>query len=331
MKPLMTASLPANQRLLSGVKPTGAIHIGNYFGALKQWLDLQDQGYECFAFLPDLHALNQVHDAKQLSHNIYETAVTYLSVGLDPAKVSIFRQSQVSAHAELCWIFNAITSIGLLERAHAYKDAQAKGEHITVGTFDYPVLMAADILLYHPDVVPVGSDQQQHVEIANDIAGRFNHLYGQTFAPVKALILPEVATVPGLDGRKMSKSYNNVIGLFDAPEVIRKKVMGITTDSKAPGEPKSIESTLFQLHSLVLDVEAKASLQKRYAEGISYKEAKETLADAMIAFVQPIQARRIQIEAEEGYVAKILQDGKEKAQALAQATLEDVKHKVGLS
>jgi tryptophanyl-tRNA synthetase len=230
-------------RLLSGIKPTGSIHIGNYFGAMKQFVDLQNE-YESFIFIADLHALNQIQDAKELHRLSQEIASAYLAIGLDPNKVTLFRQSEVPEHSELALIFGAISSMGMLERAHAYKDAVAKNKSVNVGLFTYPILMAADILLYKPSVVPVGHDQQQHVEIATDIAERFNHLYGATFTPPKPLILEENKIVPGLDGRKMSKSYDNVIGLFDEPEVILKKVAKIVTDSSGPTDPKILRHAM---------------------------------------------------------------------------------------
>jgi tryptophanyl-tRNA synthetase len=323
-------STPA-RRLLSGITPTGELHIGNYFGAMRQWLDLQRSGLETFVFVADLHALNQIHDPARLSEAIRGQVMAYLAIGLDPQKVTIFRQSDVPAHAELCWIFNSITSMGLMERAHAYKDALANGKLSSVGLFDYPILMAADILLYKPDLVPVGKDQQQHVEIAADIAGRFNHLFGQTLKIPEVMVLPEVAVVPGLDGRKMSKSYGNVISLFDAPEIVRKKAMSILTDSKTPGELKSLDGVLYQLHSLVLDETGRADLIKRYQEGISYKDAKESFAADLNVMLDPIRARKLELDADPGYLARVLEEGRVKASAVANATLAEVKQNVGLN
>ena len=220
-------------RLVSGIKPTGSLHIGNYFGAMRQMLDLAGQ-YDAYIFIADLHAFNQVQDPAAMRANILDVLAAYLAIGLDPSSVTLFQQSAVPQHAELNVILNAITSMGLLERSHAYKDALANGKVSNVGLFDYPVLMAADILLYDPEVVPVGRDQQQHLEITADLAGRFNHLFGPQFQIPKALIQEGVATIPGLDGRKMSKSYGNTIGLFEPEETLRKKVMSITTDSKRP-------------------------------------------------------------------------------------------------
>lgn len=317
-------------RLLSGIKPTGDIHVGNYFGAMQQYLELQDR-YESYIFVADLHALNQIHDAAELSRLSREIATAYLAIGLDPKKVTLFRQSEVSAHAELTVMLNSICSMGLLERAHAYKDAQAKGKAVNVGLFDYPVLMASDILLYKPDVVPVGSDQQQHVEIAVDLAGRFNHLFGGPFKIPEALILEEAGVVPGLDGRKMSKSYDNVIGLFDAPEVLRKKAMSVVTDSRGPAEPKDPDScNVFALHKLVSQPILE-DLRRRYLEGtISYKESKEILAESLIAYLAPMRARREELQGLPEYVDQVLAEGGERARAVALETLNQAKRACGL-
>ena len=317
-------------RLVSGIKPTGDIHIGNYFAVIKQLVELQD-AHESFVFIADLHALNQIHDKELLSRLIREVATAYLAAGLDPEKAVLFRQSDVPAHSELCWILNCITSLGALERAHAYKDAVAKGRPINVGLFDYPVLMAADILLYQPDIVPVGRDQQQHVEITVDLAQRFNHLFGQTFAIPQALVQSEAAIVPGVDGQKMSKSYNNVIGLFETPEATTKKVMSIKTDSKGPSEPKDPDTcSIFALHRLVSQPQL-ADLEKRYREGsISYKESKDILAQNMNDYLAPMRAKKAEYDAQPEKIDMILAAGKERAQAEAARTLAAVKANVGL-
>lgn len=318
-------------RLLSGIKPTGDIHIGNYFGAIKQFIELQDQ-YESYVFIADLHALNQLYDPKEMARLIKEVATAYLAVGLDPEKVTLFRQSELPEHSELCWILNCITSMGLLERAHAYKDALAKGKPINMGLFDYPVLMAADILLYKPAVVPVGHDQEQHVEMTVDIAGRFNHLFGETFPMPKALTLTQTGVVPGLDGRKMSKSYGNVIGLFDPAEVVKKKAMSIVTDSKAPDEPKDPDTcNIFALHRL-FSQDILPELEQRYREGkISYKESKELLAERINLFLDPIRRKKLELDANPNYISQVLAAGKERAVAVARPTLQEVKQKVGLA
>src|SRR3989338_5334667 len=233
--------------LLSGVKPTGRPHIGNYFGAMKQFVDLQHD-YDCYFFIADLHALTLVLNREEMSQAIYDVALDYLAIGLDPAKVTIFKQSDVPAHSELAWIFECITTMPYLMRAHAFKDAEAKDKEINVGTFNYPMLMAADILLYDTDVVPVGQDQNQHVEIARDTAEKFNRIFGETFKLPEPLILAQVAIVPGMDGRKMSKSYGNTIPLFATDEEIEKAVMTIVTDSSGE-RPENV----YAIHSLLLD------------------------------------------------------------------------------
>ena len=322
--------MSAKPRLLSGIKPTGAPHIGNYFGAIQQWVGFQDE-YDCYLFIADLHGLNQIYNPEELRSNIVEITKTYLACGLDPERVTIFQQSALSAHAELAWMFNCITSMGQLERAHAYKDALAKKKPINVGLFDYPVLMAADILLYKPALVPVGSDQQQHIEITNDIAQRFNHLFGETFPLPEAMVLKDTAIVPGLDGRKMSKSYNNIIGIFDSAEVLKKKVMSIVTDSKAPDEPKDPDTcTVFAYHRLVSRSQL-GELEQRYRKGtISYKESKELLLASLLSFLAPIQAKKAELDSNPQAVLNVLKAGNEKAALIANQTLQEVKEKTGL-
>ena len=233
--------------LLSGVKPTGRPHIGNYFGAMRQFVELQNKGdFDCHLFVADYHALNLIQNAEEMRQYTLDLVMDYLAIGLDPKKSVLFKQSDVSAHTELSWIFDTIVTMPYLMRAHAYKDAEAKEKEINVGTFNYPVLMAADILLYNTDVVPVGQDQKQHVEYARDIAEKFNHIFkSETFKLPGPLILKEVAIVPGVDGRKMSKSYNNTIELFATREEITKAVMAIVTDSGFQTVKKPIDGELF--------------------------------------------------------------------------------------
>ncbi|MEK7478043.1 MAG: tryptophan--tRNA ligase, partial [Patescibacteria group bacterium] len=265
--------------MLSGVKPTGRPHIGNYFGAMKQFVELQDK-YKAYVFIADYHALTTLQNPAEMSSGILDLAIDYLAIGLDPKKVALFKQSDVPEHTELGWIFNCITTVPYLARAHAYKDATAKGEEVSVGTFDYPMLMAADILLYDTDLVPVGKDQKQHVEYARDTAEKFNRLFGETFKLPEPLILAEVETVPGNDGRKMSKSYGNHLPLFSSDEEIKKFVMGIKTDSQGVNEPKnSAEDLVFSIHKLVSQDQL-SELRTRYEQGgIGYKESKEILIE----------------------------------------------------
>ena len=260
---------------LSGVQPTGKPHIGNYFGAMRQFVELQNT-YGGFFMIADYHALNSVQSAKDLKENIVDVALDYLAIGLDPSKATIFKQSDVSAHTELSWIFDTITTVAFLMRAHAFKDAEAKNKEISVGTFNYPMLMAADILLYDVDVVPVGADQKQHVEITRDTAEKFNRIFGETFKLPEALIMKDVGTVPGTDGQKMSKSYRNTIPLFATDDEIEKAVMSIVTDSEG-GMPKNV----YEIHKLFLPKSELASLYQTKAG--KYKDLKEALITEEVA------------------------------------------------
>jgi tryptophanyl-tRNA synthetase len=318
------------QRLLSGIKPTGNIHIGNYFGAMKLFLDYQEK-YESFVFIADYHALNQIKDAKNLSKYSLEIAKAYLATGLDPKKVILFKQSDVPAVTELCWIFNCILPIGMLKRAHAYKDALAKKESINMGLFDYPVLMAADILIYDSDIVPVGKDQKQHIEMAQEIAKRFNNLYGESFKIPKPVIRDEVSIITGIDGKKMSKSYGNTIGLFDSEEQTKEKIMKIVTDSKGPNEPKDPEKdNVFYFHKL-FSQDILQDLSKKYKEGnISYQESKEILAGNINNYLKDIRRKKKQLDNNPQEVEKVLNDGREKALPIAQKKLELIKKKIGI-
>lgn len=319
------------QRLLSGIKPTGEIHIGNYFGAMRQFLELQNQ-FESFIFIADYHALNQLQNKEELSKNILEIAKAYLSIGLDPQKVVLFKQSDVPEVTELAWIFNCLTPIAELQRAHAYKDAVAKGNPINMGLFDYPVLMAADILMYNSEVVPVGQDQKQHLEMAQDMAKKFNNVFGETFKVPQERILGEVATVIGLDGRKMSKSYKNTIGLFDDEKQVIKKVMGIKTDSKGATDPKDPKTdNIFALHKLFATPEELKELEQAYKEGkISYKESKELLGERINNFLQPIREKKSEWDANEKQVKEILISGAARARQEAKEMMKKVREKIGV-
>jgi tryptophanyl-tRNA synthetase len=326
----MNPSVP----FLSGIKPTGDVHIGNYFGAIAEFLRIQQQYPGGLVMIADLHALNQVHNAAEIRHTTRELLLSYLACGLDPAKTTIFRQSDVPQHTELMQVFMSLCGVGLMERAHAYKDALAKGVEPNVGLFTYPILMAADILLYKPKSVPVGKDQQQHVEIAVDLLERFNHTYGvKVFSEPRLLIQADTGVVPGTDGRKMSKSYQNVIGLFDEPELIQKKVAKITTDSKLPTEPKDPDTcNVFALHRLVATAHELAELDADYRKGnISYKGSKDLLAERLIRFTEPIRERRAELEAKPAYLQEVLETGATRAGAIAGATMAEVREAVGLT
>lgn len=319
-----------NKRLLSGIKPTGDIHIGNYFGAMRQFVDLQNT-YDSFIFIADYHALNQIKDPKQLSRNILEIAKAFMAIGLDTQKITMFKQSDVPQVTELCWIFNSLTPFGLLQRAHAYKDAKAKNEPISMGLFDYPVLMAADILIYNADVVPVGEDQKQHLEIAVEIARIFNNHYGNTFKEPLPIINKEVAVIKGLDGRKMSKSYNNTIGLFDEKEIVTKKVMSIVTDSRTASDPKNPDTcNIFALHKLFCKDQIE-QLETRYKEGsISYKESKEILATNLNNFLEPIRQKKKELDDNPQAVFDVLAKGAETASKAASTMISQVRQRIGV-
>lgn len=316
--------------LLSGVKPTGTVHIGNYFGAMRQFVDRQDD-YRQFIFIANYHALTSVSDGELLRKLTLDLAMDYLAIGVDPKKTTIFLQSDVPEVTELAWIFNTLTTVPYLSRAHAFKDAEAKNKEVNVGLFDYPILMAADILMYGVDVVPVGLDQKQHIEIARDTAQKFNRTFGETFKIPEPIILEEVKTVPGTDGRKMSKSYGNVIGLFASDEEIKKAVMSIPTDSKGVEEPKDpSECKVFALHELFPGDDLE-ELRARYKKGgIGYKESKDLLVAKIIAFIAPMRARREEIARDPEAVLKILKEGGEVARGVAEKAMSDVREKVGL-
>ncbi len=309
--------------LLSGVKPTGAPHIGNYFGAMKQFVDLQ-KDHDGFIFIADYHALNFIQNKEEMKKNIIDILLDYLAIGLDPKKITIFKQSDISEHTELAWIFDTFTTMPYLMRAHAYKDAVAKDKEICVGTFNYPMLMAADILLYDPDVVPVGADQKQHVEYARDTALKFNNIFGETFKLPEPLIMKDVSVVPGIDGRKMSKSYNNHIPLFAEYEEIKKCVMSIVTDSSG-GIPKNV----YAIHRLFRSEE---DLKKIYKEKEGkYKELKEILIEDIENFIMPMRERRKELEKKIPEALEILKLGGEKAKILAAKKMQEVREKIGVN
>lgn len=318
--------------MVSGVKPSGRLHIGNYFGAIRQFVELSNT-HDSYVFLADLHALNSVQNKTEMADNIVNAAIDYVALGLDPKKVTLFLQSQVPAHTELAWIFNTLTTMPYLMRAHAFKDAEAKNKEISVGVFDYPLLMAADILLYSPDVVPVGNDQKQHVEIARDTAEKFNHTFGaQVFKLPKEHIIADVGTVPGTDGRKMSKSYNNTIGIFDEDEEIKAAVMKIPTDSKGVNDPKDPETdNVFALHKLFATPDELAALRARYTGGhIGYKESKELLIASISRFVAPLREKRKEIAKSPRKILKMLKKGSKAANKISQEKLAQVKEVIGV-
>lgn len=320
--------------LVSGAQPTGQIHIGNYFGALKQFVDLSSSGeYDVRVFLADYHALTSVHDGDRMRKLSFDLICTYLAIGLDPKKVTLYRQSTLPEHAELTWMFNCLVTIPWLERAHAFKDAEAKNEEVSVGKFDYPVLMAADILMYDANVVPVGRDQVQHVEMAREIADKFNNTYGETFKRPKELIVKDVETVPGIDGRKMSKSYGNVIPLFGSDEEIRKAVMGIVTDSKAPDEKKvAEENNIFKIYKLMATPEEREVMRAGFENGgLGYGEAKKMLLERITTYFAPMKKLYDKYQANPKKVYAILVKGEKKARKIAEKKMQTVRRLTGLT
>lgn len=321
--------------MLSGLQVTGKSHIGNYFGAIKQFVDMQNAGNEVFVMVANLHSLTSLNDSRNtgernLKNWTVDMIKDYLASGLDPNKITIFLQSDVAAHSELYWIFNCLVTVPYMERAVAYKDKVANGLEPNVGLFTYPVLMAADILLYSPDLVPVGADQKQHVEYARDIAGKFNNAFGETFKLPEAQISKETGIIPGIDGRKMSKSYKNHIPLFASDEEIRKICMNVVTDSAAPEDKKNPdESNIYNIYKVVASEQETIELRKRFEDGgLGYKEAKEILANKIIEFVTPMRAKRDSITDE--YVYEVIKAGAKKAQAVAHAKMDEVREKTGI-
>jgi tryptophanyl-tRNA synthetase len=318
-------------RILSGIQPTGILHIGNYFGMIQPAISLQERG-EAFYFIADYHALTSVHDPELLRQNCRGVAVDFLACGFDPDRGALFRQSDVPEVTELSWILSTITPMGLLERAHSYKDKVARGLPASAGLFSYPVLMAADILIYDTDIVPVGRDQKQHIEIARDLAGKVNEQYGTVLKLPEPSIRAETETVPGLDGQKMSKSYGNTIDLFGQEKEVRKRVMSIVTDSKpveAPKEPES--STIYQLYSLFGNAAEREQMKEKFEKGgTGYGEFKKQLFERMWAYFAPMRKRRDEILGDPSYIDTVLQRGAEQANAVANKVMKRVREAVGL-
>ena len=318
-------------RILTGIQPSGTPHIGNYFGAMRQVCSIQDKG-ETFIFLADYHSLTTSPDPEQLRQNVLELALNYLSCGVDPEKSILFRQSDVPEVCELTWVLNNVTPVGLLERAHSYKDKIAKGFSPNNGLFSYPVLMASDILIYGSNLVPVGKDQKQHLEITRDIAIKFNNQYGEIFTIPEELIPEEVAIVPGIDGQKMSKSYNNTIPIFGKEKAVRKTIMNIVTDCKQLEEPKNPDScNVVALFKLFASGEELEEMKARYrAGGYGYGHAKQALFEKMWSYFEPMRQRRTELEANLDFVWEILRKGGERAREEAQLTMDKVRKAVGL-
>jgi tryptophanyl-tRNA synthetase len=318
----MNHRLPA-MRVLSGIQPTGRFHWGNYFGAIRQYIELQGDADKAFYFIANLHALTTVRDRELLRQTTMDAALDLLALGLDPERATLFIQSDVPQVSELCWLLMTGAPLGLLERCHAYKDKKAKGLTADAGLFTYPVLMAADILAYDSNVVPVGEDQVQHIEVCRDLAVAFNHEFGETFVLPKPSVLDSSARVPGLDGEKMSKSYNNTIEVFEDPRSARKKVMRITTDSRPMEQPKEPATDhLFQLYSLFASEAERENLAATYRRGgFGYGEIKKALADLSANYFAEARERRKAYEARPEQVAQILGDGAARARQKAAEVL----------
>ena len=318
-------------RVLSGIQPTGRFHWGNYFGAIRQYIDLQHE-HDGYYFIANLHALTTVRDPQQLRTLTREAAIDLLALGLDPEKATLFIQSDVPEVSELCWILMTGTPLGLLERCHAYKEKKARGLTADAGLFTYPVLMAADILAYDANWVPVGQDQVQHIEVCRDLAGSFNHQFGQAFVLPEPRLLDDSAKVPGTDGEKMSKSYNNTIGIFEDPKAVRKKIMRITTDSRPLEQPADpAQDNLFQLYKLLAtgaEVQAMDALYRR--GGFGYGEVKKALADVADRYFAEARERRAELERDPQRVDDVLQRGAVKARSTASQVLERVKKACGI-
>lgn len=308
------------KRLLTGLQSSGALHIGNYFGALKPFLDLYTN-YESHLMVADYHAVTSLRDPQLLRKNILDVVKDYIAVGVDPSKAVIFQQSQVQEHTELAWVFDCLVTVPFLELGHAYKDKVAKGLEANAGLMTYPMLMAADILLYDTDVVPVGEDQRQHLEYAREAAAKFNNAYGQTFKEPKEMIQKEIAVIPGIDGKKMSKSYGNTIPLFGTKDEIAKAVMGIVTNS-SEGKPEV-------LHAIHKNFRSEAELEAPYTKGNNFKELKDMLIEDIEAFIAPMRAKRDSISDDD--VCRVLKDGSDKARGYASEKMKDVRAKIGIS
>jgi len=318
-------------RALSGIQPSGRLHIGNFFGAMSHQLKLQDEN-ECFYFIADYHALTSNPSPDEIAQNVLDVAIDYMALGLDTDKTVFWRQSDVPEVTELTWLLSCITPMGLLQRCTSYKDKVSQGFSPNHGLFAYPVLQAADILIFNSDIVPVGADQKQHIEVARDIAIRFNNAYGEILTLPEDYIIESVAVVPGLDGRKMSKSYGNAIEIFEPENSIEKKIMRIVTDSTSVEEPKDPDKcNVFALLKLLASPDELAEWENRYRSGgMGYGQAKKRLVELMIEYFRPYRKKRAELENNIDYVKKVLADGARRAKAVAAETLARARNAVGL-
>lgn len=319
-------------RVLSGIQPTGRFHWGNYFGAIRQYIDLQDE-HEGYYFIANLHALTTIREPEQLRQLTLDAALDLLALGLDPAKAILFVQSDIPEVSQLTWILMTCTNLGLLERCHAYKEKKEKGIPADAGLFTYPVLMSADILAYDANWVPVGQDQVQHIEVCRDIASSFNHHFSEAFVLPEARLLSDAAKVPGTDGEKMSKSYDNTIGLFEEEKAARKKIMRIQTDSRPMEDPKAPEDDhLFQLFQLLASDDAVAEMASLYRRGgFGYGQVKKALADAAEQYFAEARQRRAELESRPDTLRDILADGASRARQKAAEVLARVEQACGIA
>ena len=319
-------------RILSGIQPSGALHLGNYFGMMKPAIELQEQG-EAFYFIANYHSMTSLFDPAQRRQNTLDVALDFLACGLDPARTLLFRQSDVPAVTELSWLLTTVTPVGLLERCHSYKEKLARGIAPNHGILAYPVLMAADILIYDSNLVPVGRDQKQHVEVTRDIALKFNEAYGQTFVVPEPRIRDETAVVPGCDGQKMSKSYGNTIEIFGGEKAQRKKIMSLVMDSRSPDEPKpdAEKNLAIQLLKLVAPPAVAADFEGRLrAGGLGYGDLKKALFEHYWNYFAPARARRAELAANLEFVEKVLRDSALKAGEVAGKVLRRARLACGL-
>lgn len=319
-------------RILSGIQPSGALHLGNYFGMMRPAIELQDKG-EAFYFIANYHSMTSLYDADERRRNSLDVALDFLACGLDPEKAVFFRQSDVPEVTELAWLLSTVTPMGLLERCHSYKDKLAKGISPNHGLFAYPVLMAADILIYDSNIVPVGKDQKQHIEVTRDIAVKFNEAYGNVFVIPEPQIREDVAVIPGTDGQKMSKSYGNTIEIFGDEKTIKKKIMGLVMDSRSPAEPKpdADKNLAIQLLKLVAPVEVAADFEIRLrAGGLGYGDLKKALFEHYWNYFSRARSRRAELQANLDYVEKVLATGAAKAKTVATKVLSRARKASGI-
>ena len=319
-------------RILSGIQPSGRLHVGNFFGMMQPSIRLQEEG-EAFYFIADYHSLTTVQDPKALKENVSNVAIDFLACGLDPNKAVFFKQSDVPEVTELSWLLSTVTPMGFLNRCHSYKDKTERGLEATHGLFAYPVLMAADILIYDSNVVPVGDDQKQHLEVTRDIATKFNNLYGDVFVIPEPKIRKDKARVPGLDGQKMSKSYGNILEIFGAEKTTRKKIMSIMTDSTPVEDPKDpSDSIILDLFGLVASDQLLEEIKDNFLQGgVGYGDFKKRLFEAFWEYFEPMRARRKELCEDPQYIENILKVGATRAREVASATLKRARHSCGIT